>query len=179
MTKLSEKLIELSVITAEQGEDDEAIIAAIQTMREDNIALAESNSALVIENNRFKADAEQAIQATADTVIQAAIAEGKISENDKVTIAFYKDQYRREPDMTKKVLAALYPNPVLQKQITVKAGDSKRLTATAADKAGLQQQQKVVIAEVRAANPLMSYADVFNKARRDHPEVFPPETVEA
>lgn len=179
MTKVAEKLISLSIITAEQGDDDEAIIAAIDTLRTDNITLAESNAALVAENNKYKLEAERAAEIAADAVIQAAIDEGKFSERDRETVAHFKGQYLKDPEGTKKVLAALYPNPILQKQITVKAGDSKRLVATAGDRAQLQHQQALAVAEVRAANPKLSYQDAFNKARRDHPEVFPPEAVEA
>ena len=179
MSKITEKLLELKVITAEQGDDEDAVVAAIEALHQDNTALAESNAALVTENNRYKIEAERAASAAADTVIQAAIDEGKFSERDKDTVAFYKTQYLANPEQTRKVLASLYPNPILQKQINVRASDSKRLVNSAQSKAQLQHEQQLAVAEVRAANPKLYYQDAFNKARREHPEVFPPEAVEA
>ena len=179
MTPIAQKCVDLKIVTAEQGENEDAVIAAIETLSQDNAALAESNAALVTENNRFKLEAERAADAAADTVIQGAIAEGKFSERDRDTVEFYKRQYLTNPEQTKKVLASLYPNPILQKQIEVKAGDSKRLVGSAQSRGQLQHQQHLAIAEVRAANPKLSYQDAFNAARREHPEVFPPEAVEA
>ena len=179
MSKITEKLLELKIITAEQGDDEDAVIAAIESLHQDNTALAESNAALVTENNRYKIEAERAASAAADTVIEAAIDEGKFSEAQKELVAHWKAEYIKDPERTKRLLASIPANPILQKQVTVKAGDGRRLTASASDRAQLQHQQKLAVAEVMAANPKMSYTDAFNKARRDRPEVFPPEAVEA
>src|ERR1700752_3114892 len=176
MSKLTDKLIELAVITAEQAEDEAAVCAAIEQLQSDNLALSESNAALVKENNEFKLAPERAQSAAADTVIQAAIAEGKFSANDHDTIAFYREQYTRNPEQTTKVLKAMHADPVLQRQVTVKAGDTKRMSAEASSRAQLQNLQKLAVAEVRRANPKLSYVEAFNIAKRDKREFFPDES---
>jgi len=176
MSKLTDKLVELAVITAEVADDETAVCAALEQLQTDNLALAESNAALVKENNNFKVEAEKAQSAVADSVIQAAIAEGKISEADKDTISFYRDGFRKNPEQTKKVLAALHPNPKLKSVVQVTAGDSRRIATEAAGRAQLQHMQKLAVDEVRRANPNLTYVEAFNIAKRDKKEYFPPES---
>src|ERR1700752_3668043 len=176
MSKLTDKLIELAVITAEQAEDEAAVCAAIEQLQSDNLALSESNAALVKENNDFKLAAERAQSAAADTVIQAAIAEGKFSANNKQVIDHFRKQLASDFEGTKTVLAALHAYPILQRQVTVKAGDTRRMSAEASSRTQLQKLQTLAVAEVRRANPKLSHVEAFNIAKRDKREFFPDES---
>jgi hypothetical protein len=113
-------------------------------------------------------------KAEASTIIEAAIAEGKIGAKDKTSIEFYTAQLIASPDTTKKVLAAMPVNPLLKKVIDVKVGDTKRVAAGQSE-ADLVQAQHLAIHEIQEAHPNLSYTDAFNKAKREHPEVFPVE----
>jgi hypothetical protein len=52
--------------------------------------------------------------------------------------------------------------------------DTKRV-AGGTSAADLVQAQHLAIHEIQEAHPNLSYTDAFNKAKREHPEVFPVE----
>lgn len=171
--KIATKLVELELITAEQAEDEEAISAAIDHLSSVLTTTQASNAALLTENTALKAEAERVKGSEADSVIQAAIAEGKIGAQDKDTIGFYRAQLIAQPVTAKKVIAAMPVNPVLKKVIEVKAGDSRsNLMAEGKTKAKLIADQHNIVNEIMAANPKMTYSDAFNKAKREHGELF-------
>jgi Mu-like prophage I protein len=176
MVKLTDKLVELEVITAEQAADadEEFLVRAVTGLHEALATVQAANARLVSENTALAAKAIEVQKAEATTIVQAAIAEGKIGAKDQLTIDFYTAQLIAQPETAKKVLAAMPKNPLLQKVIDVKVSDTKRV-AQGQSAADLVQAQHLAVAEVQAANPNLSYTDAFNKARRDKPEIFPVE----
>jgi hypothetical protein len=176
MVKLTDKLVELEVITAEQAADadEELLVRAVTGLHEALATVQAANARLISENTALAAKAIEVQKAEASSIVQAAIAEGKIGAKDQLTIDFYTAQLIAQPETAKKVLAAMPKNPLLQKVIDVKVSDTKRVTQgqSAAD---LVQAQHLAVAEIQAANPNLSYPDAFNKARRDKPEIFPVE----
>jgi hypothetical protein len=176
MVKLTDKLVELEVITAEQAADadEEFIVRAVTGLHEALATVQAANARLVSENTALAAKAIEVQKAEATSIVQAAIAEGKIGAKDQLTIDFYMAQLIAQPETAKKVLAAMPKNPLLQKVIDVKVSDTKRV-AQGQSAADLVQAQHLAVAEIQAANPNLSYTDAFNKARRDKPEIFPVE----
>ena len=176
MVKLTDKLVELQVITAEQAADadEEFLVRAVTGLHEALATVQAANARLVSENTALAAKAIEVQKAEAASIIEAAIAEGKIGAKDKTSIEFYTAQLIASPDTTKKVLAAMPVNPLLQKVIDVKVSDTKRV-ASGTSAADLVQAQHLAIAEVQEAHPGLNYTDAFNKAKREHPEVFPVE----
>jgi hypothetical protein len=174
MIKVAEKLVELEVITAEQAEDPETVVKAVANMHETIQSVQAANARLVSENLGLAAKVADVQKAEATSVIEAAIAEGKIGAKDKTSIDFYRAQLIASPETTKKVLAAMPVNPLLQKLIDVKAGDTKRM-AQGTNAAELVQAQHLAVREVQEKHPGLSYQDAFNKARMERPEVFPVE----
>jgi Mu-like prophage I protein len=176
MVKLTDKLVELEVITAEQAADadEEFLVRAVTGLHEALATVQAANARLVSENTALAAKAIEVQKAEATSIVQAAIAEGKIGAKDQLTIDFYTAQLIAQPETAKKVLAAMPKNPLLQKVIDVKVSDTKRV-AQGQSAADLVQAQHLAVAEVQAANPNLSYTDAFNKARRDKPEIFPVE----
>jgi phage I-like protein len=174
MIKVAEKLVELEVITAEQADDEALVINAVVGMHEALGLSQAANARLVSENTALQAKVADVQKAEATSVIEAAIAEGKIGSKDKDSIAFFTAQLIASPETTKKVLASMPANPLLQKVIDVKVSDTKRV-AGGTSAADLVQAQHLAIAEVQEAHPGLNYTDAFNKARREHPEIFPVE----
>jgi phage I-like protein len=172
--KVAERLVELEVISAEQADDEDMVVKAITDMHATIGQAQAANARLVTENIALQAKVAEVQKAEAITVIEAAIAEGKIGAKDKDSIAFFTAQLIASPETTKKVLASMPANPLLQRVIDVKAGDTKRVTGgtSAAD---LVQAQHLAIAEVQEKHPGLNYSDAFNKAKREHPEIFPVE----
>jgi phage I-like protein len=174
MIKVAEKLVELEVITAEQADDPETVIKAVAGMHE-ALGLAQAaNARLVTENAALQAKVADVQKAEATMIIEAAIAEGKIGAKDKTSIEFWTGQLVSSPETAKKVIASLPANPLLQRVIDVKVGDTKKV-AQGQSAADLVQAQHLAIHEVQEAHPNLSYTDAFNKAKREHPEVFPVE----
>jgi hypothetical protein len=173
MVKLTDKLVELEVITAEQAADadEEFLVRAVTGLHEALATVQAANARLVSENTALAAKAIEVQKAEATSIVQAAIAEGKIGAKDQLTIDFYTAQLIAQPETAKKVLAAMPKNPLLQKVIDVKVSDTKRV-AGGTSAADLVQAQHLAIAEVQEAHPGLNYTDAFNKAKREHPEVF-------
>jgi phage I-like protein len=173
MVKLTDKLVELQVITAEQAADadEEFLVRAVTGVCELLTAVQAANARLASENTALAAKAIEVQKAEATSIVQAAIAEGKIGAKDKTSIEFWTGQLVSSPETAKKVIASLPANPVLQKVIDVKVSDTKKV-AQGQSNADLVQAQHLAIAEVQEAHPGLSYTDAFNKAKREHPEVF-------
>jgi phage I-like protein len=172
--KVAERLVELEVITAEQAEDEDIVVKAITDMHATIGQVQAANARLVSENIALQAKVADVIKAEATSIIEAAIAEGKIGAKDQASIDFWTGQLVASPATAKKVLAAMPANPLLQRVIDVKVKDGKRVTAGQTE-ADLVQAQHLAIHEVQEAHPGLSYADAFNKARRERPDVFPAE----
>jgi len=172
MNKVAEKLKSFELISAEQCEDQEAVVMAVVTLHAELEAVQASNAALIQENTNLKLEAERIKGEEADTVIQAAIAAGKIGSQDKDSIQFFKAQLIASPVTTKKVLASMPVNPVLKQVISVNAGDSRAAVTDGRSKARMMADMHNAVAEIRAANPGMSYTDAWNKAKREHKELF-------
>lgn len=174
--EVAEKLAELKVITAAQAEnaDSELVLSAIEQMHESIQALSTANKQLESANTSLRAKAAEVQKSEAQSIVQAAIDEGKIPAKDQELIDHWTEQAIQSPERTRRLLTALPANPLLQRVIDVKVKDGKRVTSGQSS-ADLVQAQHNAIAEVKAANPNMRFEDVFNKAKRDHPEVFPTE----
>ena len=63
-------------------------------------------------------------------------------------------------------------NPVLKQVISVNAGDSRANINDGRTKGRMMADMQNAVNEVLAANPGMSYTDAFNKAKREHKELF-------
>jgi phage I-like protein len=176
MVKLTDKLVELEVITAEQAADadEEFLVRAVTGLHEALATVQAANARLISENTALAAKAIEVQKTEATSIVQAAIAEGKIGAKDKTSIDFWTGQLVSSPETAKKVIASMPANPVLQKVIDVKVSDTKKV-AQSQSAADLVQAQHLAVAEIQAANPNLSYTDAFNKARRDKPEIFPVE----
>jgi hypothetical protein len=174
MVKLTDKLVELEVITAEQAADadEEFLVRAVTGLHEALATVQAANARLVSENTALAAKAIEVQKAEATTIVQAAIAEGKIPAKNQDAIDFWMGQLIANPEQAKKAMAAtLQANPLLQKVIDVKVSDTKKV-AQGQSAADLVQAQHLAVAEIQAANPNLSYTDAFNKARRDKPDIF-------
>jgi Mu-like prophage I protein len=178
MVKLTDKLVELEVITAEQAADadEEFLVRAVTGLHEALATVQAANARLVSENTALAAKAIEVQKAEATTIVQAAIAEGRIPAKNQDAIDFWMGQLIANPEQAKKAMAAtLQANPLLQKVIDVKVSDTKKV-AQGQSAADLVQAQHLAIAEVQEAHPGLNYTDAFNKAKREHPEVFLAET---
>lgn len=174
MIKVAEKLVELEVITAEQADDPETVVKAVADMHQTIVQVQAANARLQSENTALAAKVKDVQKAEATTIIEAAIAEGKIPAKDQSAIDFWTAQLITSPETAKKVLASMPINPLLQRVIDVKVKDGKRVAAGQSE-ADLVQAQHLAIHEIQEAHPGLSYQDAFNKARREKPEVFPAE----
>jgi len=172
MNKVAEKLKSFELISAEQCNDQDAVVTAVVALHTELEAVQASNAALIQENTNLKLEAERIKGQEADTLIQAAIAEGKIGSQDKDSINFFRAQLIASPITTKKVLATMLPNPVLKQVIQVNAGDSRAAVTDGRSKARMMADMHNAVAEIQAANPGMSYSDAWNKAKREHKELF-------
>lgn len=174
MTKVADKLVELEVITAEQADDLDTVVQAVEGMHTALVASQAANARLSSENTALAAKVADVQKAEASSIVEAAIAEGKIASKDQGSIDFWTTQLIASPETTKKVLAAMSVNSALQRVIDVKVQDGKRV-AQGQSAADLVQAQHLAIREVQEAHPNLSYTDCFNRAKSAHPEVFPVE----
>jgi hypothetical protein len=172
--KVAERLVELEVITAEQADDEDMVVKAVTGLHEALATVQAANARLVGENTALAAKAIEVQKAEAASIVQAAIADGKIGAKDQLTIDFYTAQLIAQPETAKKVLAAMPKNPLLQKVIDVKVSDTKKVAQGQSD-ADLVQAQHLAIDEVCAKNPGMTRAKAFDIAKREKPHVFPVE----
>jgi phage I-like protein len=177
MSKISDRLVELEVITAEQAEgaDEEFLIRAINGLHEQLACAQAANARLSSENTSLAAKVQAVVKSEAEGVVQAAIAEGKIGSKDQTSIDFWTTQLLSSPETTKKVLAAMPKNEALKTVINVTSKDAGKGALTAASKTELVAAQHRAVRAVQKANPKMDYPDAFNQARADHPELFPVE----
>src|ERR1700746_1485601 len=155
---VSERLVELEVITAEQADDENVVVKAITEMHAMIGETQAANARLMTENTALQAKVGDVRKAEATTIIQAASAEGNMPAKDQNAMDFWTSQLTHQPESAKKVLAAMPANPVLQRVIDVKVKDGKRVTGGQSS-ADLVQAQHLAIAEVREAHPGLSYAD--------------------
>src|SRR5258708_10158943 len=174
MVKLTDKLVELEVITAEQAADadEELLVRAVTGLHEALATVQAANARLISENTALAAKAIEGQEAEALSIVQAAIAEGKIPAKVQSAIDFWTAQLTSNPEQAKKALATLHPAPVLEKMVDVKMSDTKRVVGGQSEE-DLVQAQHLVIHEIQEAHPNLSYTDAFNKATREHPDVFP------
>jgi phage I-like protein len=174
MTKVADKLVELEIISAEQAENPEEVVHAVEGMHTALVASQAANARLSSENTALAAKVADVQKAEATSIVEAAIAEGKIGAKDQSSIDFWTAQLTSSPETAKKVLASMPASPLLKRVIDVKVSDGKRVAAGQSE-ADLVQAQHLAIHEVQEAHQNLSYADAFNKAKREHPEVFPVE----
>ena len=173
MTTLAKKLTEFAIITAQQAEEPEAVVQAVMAMHTELAGARASNAALRNENSVLKAEAERIKGQEADSVIESAIAEGRIPGKNTKLAGYWRSQLIADPVMVKEVLASLPANAALKPLIEVKAGDSKAgISRQMGDLVGRQQR---AVSEIRAARPNLSYVDAFNKAKEERPDLFPAE----
>ena len=173
MEKVAERLVELEVITAEQADDENIVVKAITDMHATIGEVQAANARLASENTALQAKVADVVKAEATTIIQAAIADGKIGAKDQASIDFWIGQLVASPTTAKKVLAAMPANPVLQKVIDVKVKDGKRTTA--GTEADLIQAQHRAVRMVKEKYPTLGHTDAFNRAKEEFPEAFPVE----
>jgi hypothetical protein len=174
--KVAEKLVELEVITAEQAADadEEFILRAIDGLHGNLAMVQAANARLVSENTALQAKVVDVVKAEATSIIEAAIAEGKIGAKDQASIDFWTGQLVASPTTAKKVLAAMPANPLLQRVIDVKVKDGKR-TAAGQSAADLVEAQHRAVRIVKEKHPGLGHTDAFNRAKEEFPEAFPVE----
>jgi phage I-like protein len=172
MSTLTKKLREFQIITAQEAEEPEAVVQAVMALNTELVGARAANAALRNENTVLKTEVERVKAKEADSVIEAAIAEGRIPGKDAKLVGYWKAQLIAQPETVKEVIASLPANPALKPLIEVKAGDSK---AGISRKIGeLVERQKRVVNEI-AASQGISHTQAFNKAREERPDLFPAE----
>ena len=172
MTKLSDKLTEFKLITAEQASDPEAVVQAVMAIHTELAGARAANAALRNENGLLKAEAERIKTREADQVIEAAIADGRIPGKDAKLISYWKNQLIADPVTVKEVLASLPANAALKPLIDVKVGDSK--AGISRQMGDLVERQKRAVNEI-AASQGITHAQAFNRAKEERPDLFPAE----
>src|SRR5215469_9117291 len=172
MTKLSDKLTEFKLITAEQASDPEAVVQAVMAIHTELAGARAANAALRNENGLLKAEAERIKTREADQVIEAAIADGRIPGKDAKLISYWKNQLIVDPVTVKEVLASLPANAALKPLIDVKVGDSK--AGISRQMGDLVERQKRAVNEI-AASQGITHAQAFNRAKEERPDLFPAE----
>jgi len=173
MSEIAKKLTEFNLITATQAEDAEAVVQAVMALHTELAGTRAANAALRNENATLRAEAERVKAKEADSIIEAAIADGRIPPKSPKLIDYWRTQLIAQPDAVKEVIASLPANPVLKPLIEVKAGDSK--AGISRSMHDLVHRQKQAVAEVMATNHGMTNAQAFNKAREERPDLFPAE----
>jgi hypothetical protein len=171
---VSERLVELEVITAEQADDESIVVKAITDMHATIGETQAANARLVTENTALQVKVADVVKAEATSIIEAAIAEGKIGAKDQASIDFWTGQLIASPTTAKKVLAAMPANPLLQRVIDVKVRDGKR-AAQGQSAADLIEAQHRAVRMVKEKHPGLGHTDAFNRAREEFPEAFPVE----
>jgi phage I-like protein len=177
MVKLTDKLVELEVITAEQAADadEEFLVRAVTGLHEALATVQAANARLISENTALAAKAIEVQKAEATSIVQAAIAEGKIPAKNQDAIDFWMDQLIANPDRAKKAMAAtLQANPALQKVIDVKVSDTKKV-AQGQSEGDLVQAQHRAVRMVQEKYPGLNHTDAFNRAKEEYPQAFPVE----
>lgn len=174
MEKIAEKLVELEVITAEQADDPETVVKAVEGMHQRIVEVQAANARLTSENTALAAKVADVQKAEATTIVQAAIAEGKIPAKDQAALDFWTAQLTASPETAKKVLASMPANPLLQRVIDVKVKDGKR-TAASQSATDLIEAQHRAVRMVKEKHPSLGHTDAFNRAKEEYPEAFPVE----
>jgi phage I-like protein len=157
MSTVANRLVELEVITAQEAEgaDEELLVRAINGLHEELKATQAANAQLKSEKLSLEAKVQAVAKSEAETVVQAAIAEGKIGIKDQTAIDFWTDQLLRSPDTAKKVLASLPKNEALTTIVNVTA-----------------KAQHRAVRSVQERQPGLSHSDAFNRAKEERPELF-------
>jgi hypothetical protein len=175
--KVAEKLVELEVITAEQAADadEEFILRAIDGLHGNLAMVQAANARLVSENTALQAKVADIKKAEATSIIEAAIAEGRIGAKDQSMIDYWTGQLTANPEQAKKALATVTgASGLLQKVIDVKVRDGKR-TAQGQSAADLIEAQHRAVRMVKEKHPGLGHTDAFNRAKEEFPEAFPVE----
>jgi phage I-like protein len=173
MEKAVERLLELEIITAEQADDEDIVVKAITDMHATIGQTQAANARLVSENTALQAAVKDIEKSEAETIVKAAIADGKIGSRDQSTIDFWMGQLVSNRKGAEKVLAAMQANPALQKVIDVKVRDGKRTAA--GSEADLVQAQHRAVRMVKEKYPGLGHTDAFNRAKEEFPDAFPVE----
>jgi phage I-like protein len=178
MKKVIEELVSLGIITASDAGNEDTVTGVVtvnvRALQASLKASQDTVTALKAENTELKTKVTATQEKEASDIIEAAINEGKIGGNDESTIAFFKAQLIAQPEATKKVLAAMPKNPLLDKIVNIKAGDQKRSTS-GLDRQALIEAQTAAVKATQAKNPHLSYAEAFNQAKAEKPDLFPVE----
>jgi phage I-like protein len=174
MDATTQKLVELEVITAQQADDPETVIKAITNLHGNLATVQKVNARLVSENTALAAKVADVQKAEATSIVEAAIAEGKIPAKNQDAIDFWTGQLTANPEQAKKALASLSPNPLLTRVIDVKVKDGKRTTAGQSEGDLIEAQHRAV-RMVKEKHPGLNHTDAFNRAKEEYPEAFPVE----
>jgi phage I-like protein len=177
MDGITEKLVELEVITAEQAElaDEGFIVRAVTGLHEGLATVQAANARLVSENTALQAKVADVQKAEAASIVEAAIAEGRIGAKDQSMIDYWIGQITANPEQAKKALATVTgASGLLQKVIDVKVKDSKR-TAAGQSEGDLIEAQHRAVRMVKEKHPGLNHTDAFNRAKEEYPEAFPVE----
>lgn len=172
MSKISEKLVELKVISAQQAEsgDEDFVVRAIDGLHGELVLAHKANELLKTENTDLKLRVQATQEAEAAQLIEAAIMGGSFPAKDVETIQFFKEQYLAHPEQTKKVLQALSGNAGLfKREVDIKVGGREKGAVNGPELISAQQK---LIREIIETNPGMSNHTAFNKARDQRPELF-------
>jgi len=172
MTKLVTKLVELELITAEQGDDEDAVFDAIVHLNSDLTEVRAHNATLLQENETLRTEAVRVKGNEADQIIAAAISEGKIPSQNHDLIKYYRAQLIANPEGTKIAIKAMNPAKELGQVVKVTAGEAGEKVGTTATKQKLMSDQHAIVREIQAANPGMDFKTAWAKAKREHKHAF-------
>jgi phage I-like protein len=178
--KIKQALVDHGLLNAEDLDkgDDEVVPRLKKKLKAmtDDSESAKAKAAKADEEAQEAKSALAEVQKTsAETVVNAAVDEGKIAPKDEETKAFYIKSFLSDPKGTAKVISSLQVNPALKRVISVDGRD--RGTTTTVDSTGnpdrdLMNKQRAVLAQTRQANPKADTDEIFVIASGAHPELF-------
>jgi hypothetical protein len=172
MSKLLTQCVALGIVT-DGVEDDAAaplVNAAFTTLR-DRVSAAET------ENAALKKTLATQLQKEAEAIVDAAIAEGRLAPKNTELRAFFVGLAASDPEKAKLVLAAYPVNGATKQVVNPKAGQ----VGNGAVVQGTENRINKInaaIAQVRASNRELTFAEANSIVRAASPELFQDEEVE-
>jgi phage I-like protein len=178
--KIKQALVDHGLLNAEDlDKGDDEIVPRLKKKLKSMTDESDSAKAKAAKADEEAQEAKSALaevqKTSAETVVNAAVDEGKIAPKDEETKAFYIKSFLSDPKGTAKVISSLQVNPALKRVVAVDGRD--RGTTTSVDSTGspdfdLMKKQRAVLAQTRQANPKLDTDEIFVIASGAHPGLF-------
>jgi uncharacterized protein DUF6582/Mu-like prophage I protein len=171
MSQLLTQAVALGLVT--EGSDEVRASTQLVTSITALQKRAETAEAQVVE---FKQKEKQALEVAATAAIDTAITEGRLpGKNDKIK-TFWVKAMLEDPDGTREAISAMAPNPVLKQTIKPTVRDGQR--SPVVNGISIEEQVRVKLAAIRAANPNLSLEDCYVILETQNPELIAASSVE-